>query len=115
MYRDFSLKEPVLLEGDKAILQAIKNLIFTKVGERFFNPRFGVELDDLIGELDTMEFTFFAQKLEDDIKRLEPRIKEVKVTLLPIEEDPHAIALNIQGVLENGADIDENLTFRLGG
>lgn len=40
-----------LVVNEAAVIQSIQNIFFTTVGQRFFNPTFGLDLDSILFEL----------------------------------------------------------------
>ena len=89
-FRDISLsftKHPVTgdigaLGNEDAIKRSVENLVRTKLGERFFNPRLGSEIENSLFEIPDEAVTY---NLEDDIivllENFEPRIANTKVRI----------------------------------
>ena len=89
-FRDISLsfsKHPVTgdigaLANEDAIKRSVENLVRTKLGERFFNPRLGSEIENSLFEIPDEAVTY---NLEDDIivllENFEPRIANTKVRI----------------------------------
>ena len=89
-FRDISLsftKHPVTgdigaLGNEDAIKRSVENLVRTKLGERFFNPRLGSEIENSLFEIPDDSVTY---NLEDDIivllENFEPRIANTKVRI----------------------------------
>ncbi len=80
--------------NEGAIKSSVKNIIFTKLGERFFDFDFGSRVTDALFELDT---TFPEIVIENEIKsvleRYEPRIDNVKVDVIVNGEDHELSAI----------------------
>tara|TARA_A100001234_G_scaffold67415_1_gene59165 strand:- start:353 stop:769 length:417 start_codon:yes stop_codon:yes gene_type:complete len=86
-FRDISLsfsKHPVTgdigaLVNEDAIKRSVENLVRTKLGDRFFNPRLGSNIEKSLFEIPDPDI---AYNLEDDIyvllENFEPRINNVK-------------------------------------
>lgn len=78
----------VTIKNDADIKQAVKNLILTRKGERFFQPELGSSLLDLLFE--PMDFGTVGL-IEDEIRRVlvvyEPRIKVTDIRTEPNFED----------------------------
>ena len=76
----------VTIRDEDAIKRSVKNIIFTIVGEKPFNPEFGSQISGALFELDT-QFNQIA--LQDEIKSIlsqfEPRIDNfvTTVTIVP--------------------------------
>jgi len=89
-FRDISLsftKHPVTgdigaLGNEDAIKRSVENLVRTKLGERFFNPRLGSEIENSLFEIPDEAVTY---NLEDDIivllENFEPRIANTEVRI----------------------------------
>ena len=89
-FRDISLsfsKHPVTgdigaLVNEDAIKRSVENLVRTKLGERFFNPRLGSEIENSLFEIPDEAVTY---NLEDDIivllENFEPRIANTEVRI----------------------------------
>jgi phage baseplate assembly protein W len=77
----------------EAVRRALRNLILTKTGERFYNLDFGSKISSLLFEPPS---DIISDKLEstirETIEQYEPRVKVEKVTVNLIDDD---IAYNI--------------------
>jgi phage baseplate assembly protein W len=112
-YSDIGLKGNPIVNVD-SVLQGIRNILHTRVGERMFNRRFGSRIEDYLFE----PFTFVTSRLilgeilssitrNDD--RVEVIAKETKVNMNPDKRQYEVvIALRIKG-LEGIYIYDENL------
>ena len=120
-FRDISLsftKHPVTgdigaLGNEDAIKRSVENLVRTKLGERFFNPRLGSEIENSLFEIPDEAVTY---NLEDDIivllENFEPRIANTKVRIsYPINTNELnvSIAYDIVGL----SIIRQNIDFIL--
>ena len=96
-FRDISLtfaRHPVtddigVLTNEDAIKRSVENLVRTKLGERFFNPRLGSEIENSLFEIPDEDV---AYNLEDDIyvllENFEPRINNVNCRIsYPIDSN----------------------------
>jgi len=65
----------VVLKNEDAIKRSVKNIVFTILGEKPYDPLFGSVINDSLFELNT----------SSSLKRYEPRIDniDVTVTILP--------------------------------
>ena len=89
-FRDISLsftKHPVTgdigaLGNEDAIKRSVENLVRTKLGDRFFNPLLGSEIENSLFEIPDEAVTY---NLEDDIivllENFEPRIANTEVRI----------------------------------
>ena len=120
-FRDISLsfsKHPVTgdigaLSNEDAIKRSVENLVRTKLGERFFNPRLGSEIENSLFEIPDEAVTY---NLEDDIivllENFEPRIANTEVRIsYPINTNELnvSIAYDIVGL----SIIRQNIDFIL--
>ena len=120
-FRDISLsfsKHPVTgdigaLANEDAIKRSVENLVRTKLGERFFNPRLGSEIENSLFEIPDEAVTY---NLEDDIivllENFEPRIANTEVRIsYPINTNELnvSIAYDIVGL----SIIRQNIDFIL--
>lgn len=91
----------VTIKNDADIKQAVKNLILTRKGERFFQPELGSSLLDLLFE--PMDFGTIGL-IEEEIRRVlsvyEPRVEVQELRTEPNFED-------------NGYEVE--LTFKIVG
>jgi len=68
-------KDIVTLKNEEAIKQAVKNLVLTQVGERFFQPNLGTSTTSYLFELSTgFSENALIEEIETVLKENEPRI-----------------------------------------
>lgn len=91
----------VVLKNEDAVRQAFKNLIYTNVFARFFNPFFGTGVTSSMFELDT---PFLIEDLKTSInlsaRQFEPRVQIINLTIMD-SPDQNAISINIVFQLVN--------------
>ena len=72
----------VVIKNEDAIKKSVKNIIFTILGEKPFEPEFGSVINDSLFELNT---SLNEMKVSDEIKQsllnFEPRIDNVRITV----------------------------------
>ena len=72
----------VTIRNEDAIKRSVKNIIFTILGEKPFEPNFGSVINDSLFELDT---TLNQVRISDEITQSllnhEPRIDNIEVTV----------------------------------
>lgn len=77
-------RDLLVVKNENAIKMAIKNLIVTMKGEKFFNSSFGTSVSNLL--FDNMDFGIAGQ-LQNEISlaiaKYEPRVNLTNVTVLP--------------------------------
>lgn len=96
-FKDISLsfrRHPVTndivpLKNEDAIKRSVQNLVRTRVGERFFQPILGSNIENQLFELQTPEI---AASIEDEIRILldnyEPRIRTTEIIVaFPVDSN----------------------------
>ena len=103
VYSDFTnnfIKNPITnqlicIKNEDAVKQAFKNLILTNIGERFFNPFFGSNVErtefELFGPFVVEDLTRY---INDAAKQFESRVSLANVTFSP-QPDSNEMAINI--------------------
>ena len=72
------------LKNESAIARSIKNLVFTRKGEKFFDPDFGSEVSaSLFENIDEVTAITIQDDIEYMIKMHEPRVKLINVESKP--------------------------------
>ena len=79
----------VTIRDEDAIKRSVKNIIFTILGEKPFNPLFGSTINNSLFELDTQ---FDAVRVQEEINSVllnyEPRISNIVATVtIPPDEN----------------------------
>lgn len=75
------------LVNDEAVKRALKNLLFTNRGERFFNYRFGTDIRKILFEPISPGTTVALREIiEEAIRQYEPRVALVDVSIEPNED-----------------------------
>ena len=86
----------VTIRDEDAIKRSVKNIIFTILGEKPFNPLFGSTINDSLFELDTQ---FDAVRIQEEINSVllnyEPRISNIIATVT-IPPDENAMNCTVQ-------------------
>lgn len=112
-YRDLDIffrinndtKDIRFVSGNSDIVQSIKNIVLTRVGERPFDNTFGTRVIDLLFDHPTFaELAFLQSDIKSILTSLEPRIIVDSVTIdYPYTaEDNVDIKINISYYLNNG-------------
>ena len=89
-FKDFSMSfevNPITddiigVKNDTAIARSIRNLALTSPGERFFNPKLGSEVNEILFDtVDDISAAVIRDEIEQTIIKFEPRVKleDVKV------------------------------------
>ena len=72
----------IALKNTTAIARSIRNIVFTRPGEKFFNPDFGSRItESLFENMDEVSALEIRDEIENSIKNFEPRenVREVRV------------------------------------
>jgi phage baseplate assembly protein W len=97
-FKDISLsfvRNPItndltILKNEDAIKKSVSNLVRTGIGERFFNPALGTDVNKTLFELvNQNSYIFLETQIESLIKVYEPRVtlQEVAVDIPPDSND----------------------------
>ena len=86
----------VAIRNEDAIKRSVKNIVFTILGEKPFNPLFGSTINNSLFELDTQ---FDAVRIQEEINSVllnyEPRISNIVATVT-IPPDENAMNCTVQ-------------------
>lgn len=93
------------VSNERAINQALRNLIKTNVGERMFQPTIGSDVMATLFELDTLDarntLIFF---IENAINNHEKRVNLLEVEVKTVETDENALEISITYNLINNPE-----------
>ena len=91
-FRDISMtfqlnpinKDLIGIKNETAISRAVKNLILSSQGEKFFNSRFGTGVSKLLFEnLDEMTASIIKDEILSVLATYEPRVEVIDVVVKP--------------------------------
>lgn len=91
-FKDISLsfkKNPltddiITISNETAIARSIRNIVYTQYGEKFFNPRFGSDIQNALFEnLDEITSSVIRDKIRASIINYEPRARLIRVDVSP--------------------------------
>ena len=72
----------VAIRNEDAIKRSVKNIIFTILGEKPFEPRFGSIVNESLFELDnTYNDILIQDEIKSSLLKFEPRIANLEVTV----------------------------------
>jgi uncharacterized protein len=78
----------IVVKDKAAIAQAIQNLLFTRIGERMFQPNLGSRLLNLLFEpLDNATAALISLEVREVLERYEPRISVLSVLVYPDSDE----------------------------
>lgn len=91
--RNYGTKDIARQTNDQAIISALKNIIFTRKGERPFQPEFGCDVLNMLFE----NFNHFtAETLQTEVRtaveNFEPRVQTIDVAVEE-DQDNHAFTM----------------------
>ena len=74
----------IALKNTTAIARSIRNIVFTRPGEKFFNPNFGSRItESLFENMDEVSALEIRDEIENSIKNFEPRVNVREVRVVP--------------------------------
>ena len=74
----------IALKNSSAIARSIRNIVFTRPGEKFFNPNFGSRvLESLFENVDNSSAIVIRDEIRNSIKNFEPRVDLISVNVSP--------------------------------
>ena len=77
----------IALKNSSAIARSIRNIVFTRPGEKFFNPNFGSRVSESLFEnVDNSSAIVIRDEIRNSIKNFEPRVKLLIVFVRPNSE-----------------------------
>jgi len=86
-----------LVSGEEDIQESLRILLATQIGERFLQPKYGCNLDELLFEpLNTTVKTYIRGLVKQAILHFEPRIELEDVVIEAIDEPTGKIELIVQ-------------------
>jgi len=103
----------IALKNESAIARAVRNLVLTQPGERFFNENLGSKVSAALFEnMDEITAGFIQQEIEDTINTYEPRVKLIEVIVSPnFDNNEFNVTISYEIV---GIDVPaQQLTFAL--
>lgn len=95
-----------MVEGDEELIQCLKHLIYTRVGEWFLNLNYG--FDRSVIEQKKYDEREITQALYDAIYQ-EPRIKQVTSLTFEFDKINRHLKINFTAVTADGGEINVNL------
>ncbi len=86
----------VVLKNEDAIKRSVKNIVFTILGEKPYDPLFGSVINNSLFELSTSLSEIGVQDaIDSSLKRYEPRIDDIVVTVT-ITPDSNELNCTVQ-------------------
>ena len=92
--------------NEEAVKRSIKNILFTNLGERVFNPTFGSNLRSLLFEnMSPQSESSIKEYIELAIKNEEPRAQLMDVVVSALPDENSYAATIVFGVINNSEPI----------
>ena len=74
----------IALKNSSAIARSIRNIVFTRPGEKFFNPNFGSRISEsLFDNVDNTSADVIRDQIRSSIRNFEPRVNLLRVVVAP--------------------------------
>ena len=74
----------IAIKNESAIARSIRNIVFTKPGEKFFNASFGSRItESLFENIDDVNATLIEDEIRESIDLNEPRVELNSVKAFP--------------------------------
>ena len=86
----------VAIRNEDAIKRSVKNIVFTILGEKPFDPTFGSVVNDALFELSTsLNEIRISDEITSSLNRFEPRISNIVVTTT-VQPDSNELNCTVQ-------------------
>ena len=74
----------IALKNENAIARAVRNIVLTTPGEKFFDPDFGSSVGEILFEnVDDITAVSIEDEIKSSLKNYEPRVELINVTVDP--------------------------------
>ena len=74
----------IALKNENAIARAVRNIVLTTPGEKFFDPDFGSNVSEILFEnVDDITAVSIEDEIKSSLKNYEPRVELINVTVDP--------------------------------
>ena len=78
----------IAIKNESAIARSLRNIVFTKPGEKFFNESFGSRISESVFEnIDNITSTIIADEISESITNYETRVDLESVKTFPNYEN----------------------------
>ena len=103
----------IALKNENAIARAVRNIVLTSPGEKFFDPDFGSSVSEILFEnVDDITAISIEDEIKSSLKNYEPRVELIDVNVEPnFDENQFDVVISYRIV---GVDISPSqLEFAL--
>ena len=105
--------DTIAVKNDTAISRSIRNLVLTNPGERFFNPKLGSRISEILFDnADDISASALKAEIEETINVYEPRVKLNDVKVKP-DFDRHSFDVTIVYDIVGIDALPQQLNFAL--
>ena len=105
--------DTIAVKNDTAIARSIRNLVLTNPGERFFNPKLGSRISEILFDnADDISAAALREEIEETINVYEPRVKLKDVRVKP-DFDEHSFDVTIVYDIIGVDALPQQLNFAL--
>jgi len=74
----------IAIKNENAIARSLRNIVFTRPGEKFFNESFGSRISESVFEnIDSITATIITDEIRESITNYEPRVNLESVKAFP--------------------------------
>ena len=74
----------IALKNENAIARAVRNIVLTTPGEKFFDPDFGSSVGEILFEnVDDITAVSIEDEIKSSLKNYEPRVELINVNVNP--------------------------------
>ena len=74
----------IALKNENAIARAVRNIVLTTPGEKFFDPDFGSSVSEILFEnVDDITAISIEDEIKSSLKNYEPRVELINVNVNP--------------------------------
>ena len=74
----------ITLKNENAIARAVRNIVLTTPGEKFFDPKFGSSIGEILFEnVDDITAVSIEDEIKTSLKNYEPRVDLIDVVVDP--------------------------------
>ena len=74
----------ITLKNENAIARAVRNIVLTTPGEKFFDPDFGSSVSEILFEnVDDITAVSIEDEIKSSLKNYEPRVELINVNVNP--------------------------------
>lgn len=103
----------IALKNETAIARSIRNLIFTLLGERFFNQNLGSQISrSLFENIDEISASVIKDEISNTINNYEPRVRLLNVIVSP-DYDNNNFNITINYLIVGIDALPQQLSFAL--